>query len=143
MFFFYFNFKYPHFAGTKLTFQNPPQSVSVDAGRTVSIVAYVRNANRVHWCKGRDPVVGISTSFEERFNNSHKAELTLKNARLEDNGEYTCVAEKYGKKRKEIRESFFIYVHHGNYLLFMYFYSSLLNNLMYTVYLALFATSFK
>lgn len=98
--------------GTKLTFQNPPQSVSVDAGRTVSIVAYVRNANRVHWCKGRDPVVGISTSFEERFNNSHKAELTLKNARLEDNGEYTCVAEKYGKKRKEIRESFFIYVHH-------------------------------
>nr|XP_011429979.2 peroxidasin homolog isoform X1 [Crassostrea gigas] len=98
-------------SGTKLNFQTPPQSVSVDAGNTVSIVAYVRNANRVYWCQGRDPVVRISTSFEERFNNSHKAELTLKNARLEDNGEYTCVAEKYGKNRKEIRESFFIYVH--------------------------------
>ncbi|XP_034314115.1 neural cell adhesion molecule 1-like [Magallana gigas] len=98
-------------SGTELTFKNPPKSVSVNAGQAVSIVAYVTNANHVYWCKGRDHVIRISTSFEECYNNS-KAELTLKNARLQDDGEYTCVAEKYGKNRKEIRESFFIYVHH-------------------------------
>lgn len=114
------NFKYQHFAGTELTFQYPPKSVSVNAGQTVSIVANVRNANHVYWCKGRDHVIRISTSFEEHFLNSHKAELTLKNARLQDDGEYTCVAEKYGKNKKEIRESFFIYVHHGNYLFFVF-----------------------
>lgn len=99
-------------SGTELTFQYPPKSVSVNAGQTVSIIANVRNANHVYWCKGRDHVIRISTSFEEHFLNSHKAELTLKNARLQDDGEYTCVAEKYGKNKKEIRESFFIYVHH-------------------------------
>lgn len=101
-------------SGTELIFKHPPQSVSVNAGQTVSIIAYVKNANHVYWCKGRDHVIRISTSFEERFENdySQKAELTLKNARLQDDGEYTCVAEKYGKNRKEIRESFFIYVHH-------------------------------
>lgn len=68
-------------------------------------------------------MIRISTSFEEHFLNSHKAELTLKNARLQDDGEYTCVAEKYGKNKKEIRESFFIYVHHGNYHFFFVFHS--------------------
>lgn len=124
------NFKYQHFAGTELTFQHPPQSVSVNAGQTVSIIANVRNANHVYWCKGRDHVIRISTSFEECYNNSNKAVLTLKNARLQDDGEYTCVAEKYGKNRKEIRESFFIYVHHGNYFSF----SHLSDSISYVVF---------
>lgn len=129
LFIFYVNFKYQHFAGTELTFKNPPKSVSVNAGQAVSIVAYVTNANHVYWCKGRDHVIRISTSFEECYNNS-KAELTLKNARLQDDGEYTCVAEKYGKNRKEIRESFFIYVHHGNYFSF----SHLSDSVSYVVF---------
>lgn len=88
-------------------------------------------------------MIRISTSFEERFENdySQKAELTLKNARLQDDGEYTCVAEKYGTNRKEIRESFFIYVHHGNRLSFSFSpslslmsYSSIHNNLMCVYY---------
>lgn len=60
-------------------------------------------------------MIGISTSFEEIFY-APIANLTLKNARLQDDGEYTCVVEKYGsnKSKKEIRESFYIYVHHGN-----------------------------
>ncbi|XP_078333037.1 peroxidasin homolog isoform X7 [Crassostrea virginica] len=59
---------------------------------------------------GRDHVISISTSFQEAFI-GRNASLTLKNARPQDDGEYTCVAEKYGKNKKEIRKTFSIFVH--------------------------------
>lgn len=98
---------------SKLTFITPPQNVSVDVGKAVSVFANVRNASNVYWCKGKDQVIRISSTFRQQFDESNqKAELTLSNARLQDDGEYTCVAEKYGRNKKEIKESFFIYVHH-------------------------------
>lgn len=105
----------------ELTFITPPQNVSVDVGKAVSVFANVRNASNVYWCKGKDQVIRISSTFRQQFDESNqKAELTLSNARLQDDGEYTCVAEKYGRNKKEIKESFFIYVHHGCIFYFYY-----------------------
>ncbi|XP_078333036.1 peroxidasin homolog isoform X6 [Crassostrea virginica] len=96
--------------GTAVLFNEPPKNVSVNIGETVSVHASVINANNVYWCKGRDHVISISTSFQEAFI-GRNASLTLKNARPQDDGEYTCVAEKYGKNKKEIRKTFSIFVH--------------------------------
>lgn len=101
--------------GYGLSFTNPPQNVSVDAGQAVSVTATVQDANNVYWCKGEDHVIQLSSSFTEEFIKEYSkyyAILTLNYARPQDAGEYTCVAEKYEGSRKEIRESFFIYVHH-------------------------------
>ena len=100
------------FTGTAVLFNEPPKNVSVNIGETVSVHASVINANNVYWCKGRDHVISISTSFQEAFI-GRNASLTLKNARPQDDGEYTCVAEKYGKNKKEIRKTFSIFVHRG------------------------------
>ena len=95
-----------------MIFKELPENVSVNIGETVSVHASVINANNVYWCKGRDHVISISTSFQEAFI-GRNASLTLKNARPQDDGEYTCVAEKYGKNKKEIRKTFSIFVHRG------------------------------
>lgn len=95
----------------KLEFRNPPRNVSVDVGKAVSVTAEVLNANNVYWCKGRDHVIKYSTSFTEHFN-PPIAELRIQNARLQDDGEYTCVAEKYGKNKEKITYKFSIYVLH-------------------------------
>uniref|UniRef100_K1PQD6 Peroxidasin-like protein n=1 Tax=Magallana gigas TaxID=29159 RepID=K1PQD6_MAGGI len=70
---------------SKLTFITPPQNVSVDVGKAVSVFANVRNASNVYWCKGKDQVIRISSTFRQQFDESNqKAELTLSNARLQD-----------------------------------------------------------
>lgn len=70
------------------------------------------NANNVYWCKGGDKVHAISTSFTEDYDEPY-ASLTLKNAKLRDQGEYTCVAEKYGNEAERIRWRFTIKVYEG------------------------------
>ena len=83
-----------------------------------SLHAFVHNANNVYWCKGRDHVRGISTSFQEAFN-GRNASLTLTNARPQDDGEYNCVAEKYGKNNQEIKQTLSIFLNRGtNVILF-------------------------
>ncbi|XP_061181242.1 titin-like [Saccostrea echinata] len=95
----------------KLHFTKPPRSVNVDVGKSVSVTAEVLNADNVYWCKGRDHVIKYSTSFTEHFE-SPKAELKIQNTRLQDEGEYTCVAEKYGKNKAKRKHKFSIYVFH-------------------------------
>nr|XP_022344348.1 titin-like [Crassostrea virginica] len=92
--------------GRTLIFKEPPKNVSVNIGETVSVHAIVLNANKVYWCKGRDHVRSISPSFQEAFNGQN-ASLTLTNARPQDDGEYTCVAENYGQG---IKQTFSIFV---------------------------------
>nr|XP_022309848.1 striated muscle-specific serine/threonine-protein kinase-like [Crassostrea virginica] len=95
--------------GTALIFTEPPTNVSVRIGQTISVHASVLNAKYVRWFKGRDHVISISTSFQEEFK-SPKASLTLTNARPQDDGEYTCVAETFGRNKQEIRQTFSIFV---------------------------------
>ena len=101
-----------YFTGTAVLFNEPPKNVSVNIGETVSVHASVINANNVYWCKGRDHVISISTSFQEAFH-SPQASLTLTNARPQDDGEYTCVAETFGRNKQEIRQTFSIFVLRG------------------------------
>ena len=101
-----------------MIFKELPENVSVNIGETVSLHAFVLNANNVYWCKGRDHVRSISTSFQEAFN-GRNASLTLTNARPQDDGEYTCVAEKYGKNNQEIKQTLSIFLNRGtNVILF-------------------------
>ncbi|XP_062609577.1 uncharacterized protein LOC134271380 [Saccostrea cucullata] len=95
----------------KLLFKKLPRSVNSDVGESLSVTAEVSNADNVYWCKGRDHVIKYSTSFTEHFESS-KAELRIQSARLQDEGEYTCVAEKYGENKDKLAHRFFIYVFH-------------------------------
>ncbi|XP_078337120.1 uncharacterized protein LOC111099876 [Crassostrea virginica] len=94
-------------------FTEKPRDVHVMVNESVSVRACVPNANNVYWCKGGDKVHAISTSFTEDFDEPY-ASLTLKNARLHDQGEYICVAEKYGNETKRIRSRFTINVNEGD-----------------------------
>lgn len=99
---------------TGLRFLVQPNSVSVEVGNTVSVLAKLRNAKQVYWCKGEDRVIGISTSFKEQYDTETGiAELILNSASLQDSGSYSCVAIHFGLGRSEIERSFFIFVHTG------------------------------
>ena len=107
-----FSFHKYTFSERDFVFTEKPRDVHVMVNESVSVRACVPNANNVYWCKGGDKVHAISTSFTEDFDEPY-ASLTLKNARLHDQGEYICVAEKYGNETKRIRSRFTINVNEG------------------------------
>ena len=120
------------FTGTALIFTEPPTNVSVRIGQTISVHASVLNAKYVRWFKGRDHVISISTSFQEEFQ-SPKASLTLTNARPQDDGEYTCVAETFGRNKQEIRQTFSIFVLRGTNVTLFSLYTPSNFNYMYLI----------
>ncbi|VDI37193.1 Hypothetical predicted protein [Mytilus galloprovincialis] len=88
-----------------LQFRQPPDDTSVKVGENVLITVLVDNANKVSWFKGAVRVISYSTSHSEEFDkNKGVATLAITNARFQDDGEYTCTAEKYGISKTEQRK---------------------------------------
>ncbi|XP_076110869.1 peroxidasin homolog isoform X2 [Mytilus galloprovincialis] len=92
-------------ASGALQFRQPPDDTSVKVGENVLITVLVDNANKVSWFKGAVRIISYSTSHSEEFDkNKGVATLAITNARFQDDGEYTCTAEKYGISKTEQRK---------------------------------------
>lgn len=96
-------------------FKQPPDDTSVKVGDSVCVEAEVDNANKVRWFKGTDRVIRFSTSHSEEFNkDTGLATLKISSARFQDDGDYSCVAERYDTKQ-EIKNKFHLHVLPGGY----------------------------
>ncbi|XP_063442181.1 striated muscle-specific serine/threonine-protein kinase-like [Mytilus trossulus] len=88
-----------------------PDDISVKVGESVSIRAVVDNATTVSWIKGAERVMSSSTSHTEEFDiNNGLATLRITNARLQDDGDYTCAAGIYGSSKREFHHKIRLHV---------------------------------